>query len=91
MNQEVWTVRSECKTLGKKEETREFTYRPDQTNQKIEEVIEAIRKVDRRVAQIMADKRRGEKTLAKTQKSQDVQKEKGQDEKEEAKEQRPPE
>jgi hypothetical protein len=50
MNQEVWTVRSECKTLGKKEETREFTYRPDQTNQKIEEVIEAIRKVDRSVA-----------------------------------------
>jgi hypothetical protein len=50
MNQEVWTVRSECKTLGKKQETREFTYRPDQTNQKIEEVIEAIRKVDRRAA-----------------------------------------
>jgi phage shock protein A len=33
-------------------------------NQKIEEVIEAIRKVDRRVAQIMAEKRRGEKTRA---------------------------
>ena len=64
MNQEVRTVRSECKTLGKKEETREFNYRTDQMNQKIEEVIEAIRKVDRRVAQIMAEKRRGEKTRA---------------------------
>ena len=79
LNQEYWQLHWESKD-GEEEESKVMNYRPDPQNQKREEVIHAIEKVDQETARRMAEIWKRDMTQARTQTSELGKEQKGQDE-----------